>query len=255
MPEITDDADLMEDDSDDDLSSLDEDEAAAAAEFEDMSDMESVDTENEELVGAQDDGDGSLSEGGSDGVMNDAGVCCSSVAAFFARADQNLGNLLCNPEFDSEDDEAFELDEDEDDLLDEDEMPDIELPGMVDGEETSGKRKRAGEDDKKEKRKKKAKLVRLPDFASCPFDMLITPGLSIPSPSHSRFGVRTRTTRNSSTTAVPRTTSECDSDVWSTAPRCAHQQGDERCRRGWRQLVKGTGPLSEHARECGGLSE
>ena len=82
MPEITDDADLMEDDSDDDLSSLDEDEAAAAAEFEDMSDMESVDTENEEPVAADDDDDDDSSEGGSAGVMDDAGTCPQRSAFF-----------------------------------------------------------------------------------------------------------------------------------------------------------------------------
>jgi hypothetical protein len=177
--------------------------------------------------------------------------CLIVVASGHADQVTRFPSLPLTTEFGSEDDEAFELDEDEDDLLDEDEMPDIELPGMVDEEETGGKRKRAGEDDKKEKRKKKAKLVRRPlsSLLLPPFADLVSFAV-LPC---SRSGVRTRTTRSSSTTAVPRTTSErridcmvlrstnssfwtCFSFKWEGSGKAtSHQTGPARRKRGSRE--------------------
>lgn len=173
MPEIADDDHLMEDDSEDDLESLDDEEAAAAAEFDDLSDMESVDTEAEDFAGIEgtEDSDDD-SEGGSDGIMDDAG---SSPPLLLLRLVEHSVDLLLFgfslAEFGSEDEEAFELDEDSDDLLDEDDLPSgfpLTLAGSDSGSDDAdatveasagGKRKRAEpEAEKKDKKKKKQKL-------------------------------------------------------------------------------------------------
>lgn len=173
MPEIADDDHLMEDDSEDDLESLDDEEAAAAAEFDDLSDMGSIDTEAEDFAGIEgtEDSDDD-SEGGSDGVMDDAGL--SPPFILLRLVEHSVDHLLFgspSAEFGSEDEEAFELDEDSDDLLDEDDLPSgfpLTLAGSDSDSDDAdatveasagGKRKRAEpEPEKKDKKKKKQKL-------------------------------------------------------------------------------------------------
>ena len=160
MPQLEDDGELMIGDSDG------EDQSDGEEDLEDdlgsvgSSEIGSLD------LGSDEDDDAS----GSDGQIDDAGACLPSsfTSSFYSRLTSDGFTLF--PDFDSADEEAFDMDEDSEDLIEVDEdapyvssfAPEPEeleeeaAAAPVVGED--GKRKRNNAEDRRERKKKRKQL-------------------------------------------------------------------------------------------------